>query len=113
MKKRISILLAAAMMLSVLTACGAKTESGSTGEAKTFAPSTEVNWIVTSMLLSYVLSPIFEGNMRKAFIISGGNPMVFFADPVSAAFMGITILLVCSPMFKKIIRKAKGNKAKA
>ena len=64
---------------------------------------------VTSMLLSYVLSPIFEGNMRKAFIISGGNPMVFFGDPVSAAFMTITILLVCSPLFKKIIRKAKAK----
>lgn len=68
---------------------------------------------VTSMLLSYVLSPIFEGNMRKAFIISGGNPMIFFSEPVACAFMVITILLVCSPMFKKIYRKAKANKTAA
>ena len=51
--------------------------------------------------------------MRKAFIISGGNPMIFFTDPVACAFMVITILLVCSPLFKKIYRTAKGNKAKA
>lgn len=67
---------------------------------------------VSSMLLAYVLSPIFEGNMRKAFIISGGSPAIFFTEPVACAFMVITILLVCSPMFKKIIRAAKAKKAK-
>ena len=68
---------------------------------------------VTSMLLAYVLSPIFEGNMRKAFIISGGSVNIFFTEPVACAFMVITILLVCSPLFKKIIRKAKASKVKA
>lgn len=67
---------------------------------------------VTSMLLAYVLSPIFEGNLRKAFIISGGSPAIFFTEPVACAFMVVTILLVMSPMFKKIIRAVKGNKTK-
>jgi len=49
MKKLFSLVLASAMMLS-LVACGSSSSgSGATsGEAKTFAPSTEVNWIVTS-----------------------------------------------------------------
>ena len=33
MKKRISVLLAAAMMLTMLTACGSKPEAGTSGEA--------------------------------------------------------------------------------
>ena len=66
---------------------------------------------VTSMLLSYVLAPIFEGNMRKAFIISGGSPMIFFTQPVACAFMVITILVVCFPMVKSIM--AKGSKTAA
>ena len=77
MKKRISVLLAAAMMLSVLTACGGKTESGSTGEAKTFAPSTEVNWIVTSKagggsdIYTRMISDIMttEGFVSQTFVV--------------------------------------------
>ena len=65
---------------------------------------------VSSMLLAYVLSPIFEGNMRKAFIISGGSPAIFFTEPVACAFMVITILLICSPMIKKVVRGAKAKK---
>ena len=68
---------------------------------------------VTSMLLAYVLAPIFEGNLRKAFIISGGSPAIFFTEPVACAFMVITILLVMSPVFKKIFRAIKGKKVKA
>ena len=67
---------------------------------------------VTSMLLAYVLAPIFEGNMRKAFIISGGSPAIFFTEPVACAFMVITILLVMSPFFKKIFRAIKEKKVK-
>ena len=79
MKKRISILLAAAMMLSVLTACGAKTESGSasTGEAKTFVPTEEVNWIVTSKagggsdIYTRMISDIMktEGFVNQTFVV--------------------------------------------
>ena len=65
---------------------------------------------VSSMLLAYVLSPIFEGNMRKAFIISGGSPAIFFTEPVACAFMVITILLICSPMIKKVVRNSKAKK---
>ena len=79
MKKRISVLLAAAMMLSVLTACGGKTESGSasTGEAKTFAPTKEVNWIVTSKagggsdIYTRMISDIMttEGYVSQTFVV--------------------------------------------
>lgn len=48
MKKLFSLVLASAMMLT-LVACGSSSSGSATsGEAKTFAPSTEVNWIVTS-----------------------------------------------------------------
>ena len=77
MKTRISILLAAAMMLSVLTACGAKTESGSGDEGKTFAPTKEVNWIVTSKagggsdIYTRMISDIMtsEGYVSQTFVV--------------------------------------------
>ena len=65
---------------------------------------------VTSMLLAYVLSPIFEGNLRKAFIISGGSPAIFFTEPVACAFMVLTIFMVSFPTMKKFYRAAKAKK---
>ena len=67
---------------------------------------------VTSMLLAYVLSPIFEGNLRKAFIISGGSPAIFFNEPVACAFMVLTIFMVSFPTMKKFYRAAKAKKEK-
>ena len=77
MKKRFSLLLAAAMMLSLLTACGGS-EGGSTeGEAKTFTPSEEVNWIVTSKagggsdIYTRMISDIMttEGYVTQTFVV--------------------------------------------
>lgn len=46
MKKFVSLLIVAVMVMSIMAACGG---SGSTsGDGKAFTPSTEINWIVTS-----------------------------------------------------------------
>lgn len=71
---------------------------------------------IAPMLLTFVLSPIFESNLRKAFIISGGSVGIFVdykEHPLSLAFLLITLAFVCSPIIKLILRKAKGEKAKA
>lgn len=66
---------------------------------------------IAPMLLTFVLSPIFESNLRKAFIISGGSVSIFVEKPLSCAFLLITLCLVLSPVVKKFLRRAKDSKA--
>ena len=66
---------------------------------------------LSPMLLSFVLAPIFEENMRKAFIISSGSISIFFTKPISLAFLLITFALMLSPIVKKILAKSKAGKA--
>lgn len=66
---------------------------------------------VAPMLLTFVLSPIFESNMRRSFIASGGSLSIFAGSTLSTVFLVITLLLVCSPILQKIIAKARDPKA--
>lgn len=56
------------------------------------------------MMLGYVLGPMMEENLRRAMLISRGNPMVFLERPISLAFViaSVLILVVMSlPALKK------------
>ena len=64
---------------------------------------------VAPMLLTFVLSPIFESNMRRSFIASGGSLGIFVASPLSTAFLVITLLLICSPAIKAAVRKVRNK----
>ena len=59
------------------------------------------------MLLSFVLAPLLEDNLRKAFVISGGSvAKVFFNGPIS---IGLTIAfcaIVSAPIIRLILKKA-------
>jgi TctA family transporter len=46
------------------------------------------------MLLGFVLGPLMEENLRRAMLISRGDPTVFVTRPISLAFMIATVLIV-------------------
>src|SRR5262245_3009284 len=46
------------------------------------------------MLLGFVLGPVMEENLRRALLISRGDPTVFFTRPISLGFMIATALIV-------------------
>jgi putative tricarboxylic transport membrane protein len=46
------------------------------------------------LILAFVLGPLMEENLRRALLISRGDPSVFFTRPISAAFLGLTVLLL-------------------
>jgi TctA family transporter len=46
------------------------------------------------LLLGYVLGPLLEENLRRALLISRGDPTVFFTRPISLAFMIATVLIL-------------------
>ena len=45
-------------------------------------------------LLGFVLGPLMEENLRRALLISRGDPTVFFTRPISLGFMIATALIV-------------------
>jgi len=44
------------------------------------------------LLISFILSPIFEQAMRQALVISHGSPMVFFRHPIALVFVILTLI---------------------
>jgi TctA family transporter len=46
------------------------------------------------LLLGYVLGPLLEENLRRALLISRGDPAVFFTRPISLVFMIATLLIL-------------------
>src|SRR5437899_3934098 len=47
------------------------------------------------LILGFILGPLMEENLRRAMLLSRGDPTVFLTKPISAAFIiAATILLV-------------------
>jgi TctA family transporter len=46
------------------------------------------------LILGYVLGPLLEENVRRALLISRGDPGVFLTRPISLAFMIATVLIL-------------------
>jgi TctA family transporter len=46
------------------------------------------------MVLGYILGPMMEENLRRAMMISFGDPMVLVTRPISAAFLAAAVVLL-------------------
>jgi TctA family transporter len=56
-------------------------------------------WVVLEchpapLLLGFVLGPLMEENLRRAMLISRGDPTVFVTRPISLAFVIVTVLIL-------------------
>lgn len=49
------------------------------------------------LVLAFVLGPLFEQAVRRALVISQGNPQIFITRPWSVAFLVLTLLMVVGP----------------
>ncbi len=59
------------------------------------------------MLLAFVLAPLLEDNMRKAFVISGGDiSSVFFNSAIATVLTIVFILIAATPIVRAILTKA-------
>uniref|UniRef100_UPI0040576B89 tripartite tricarboxylate transporter permease n=1 Tax=Agathobacter sp. TaxID=2021311 RepID=UPI0040576B89 len=65
------------------------------------------NFPAAPMLLSFVLAPLLEDNMRKAFIISGGSISIFFTRPITLVLMIIFLGIVLFSLLKPVLTKKK------
>jgi TctA family transporter len=46
------------------------------------------------LILAFVLGPLMEENLRRALLISRGDPTVFFTRPISLGFLIATVALL-------------------
>jgi putative tricarboxylic transport membrane protein len=56
------------------------------------------------LLLGFVLGPMMEENLRRALLLSRGDPTVFFTRPISAVMLSIAavlLLIIVAPSIRK------------
>jgi len=61
------------------------------------------------LLLGFVLGPLLEENLRRAMLLSRGDPTVFFTRPISLTMLllaGFLLLLIVAPQFRKTREEA-------
>ena len=58
------------------------------------------------LILAFVLGPLMEENLRRALLISRGDPTVFFTRPISAGFL-IAAMLLLAVMLLPAVRKKR------
>ena len=57
------------------------------------------------LLLGFVLGPMMEENLRRALLLSRGDPGVFFTRPISATLLVISILLLILMLSPALAKK--------
>ena len=57
------------------------------------------------LLLGFVLGPMMEENLRRALLLSRGDPAVFFTRPISATLLAIALLLLIIVISPAVSRK--------
>ncbi len=57
------------------------------------------------LLLGFILGPLMEENLRRAMLLSRGDPIVFFTKPISAGFLVASILLLIILLLPNIRKK--------
>ena len=62
------------------------------------------------IVLAFVLGPIFELKARQALEISNCNLLIFVQKPISAVFLGITLILCLAPVVMNVRKKIKAKK---
>ncbi|HEY5897649.1 MAG TPA: tripartite tricarboxylate transporter permease [Burkholderiales bacterium] len=57
------------------------------------------------MILGFILGPLMEENLRRAMLLSRGDPTVFFTKPISAGFMIASVILLAIVALPAIRKK--------
>jgi putative tricarboxylic transport membrane protein len=57
------------------------------------------------MLLGFVLGPMLEENLRRALVVSRGDPSVFVTRPISLVFVVVTVLILVAAAAPTVRRR--------
>jgi TctA family transporter len=59
------------------------------------------------LILGFILGPLMEQYLKRALVISGGDPTVFIERPISAGLLIVTVLLLALTIYGSARRKRK------
>ncbi|MBP7002363.1 tripartite tricarboxylate transporter permease [Amaricoccus sp.] len=57
------------------------------------------------LLLGFVLGPLLEEHLRRAMIISRGDPMIFVERPISATLLGLAVVAIVISVLPSVRKK--------
>ena len=63
------------------------------------------------MLLGIVLGVMMEDNLKRAMLLSRGDPMVFLERPICAALLALSVLVLLAPLAVRLMRRARRRAA--
>jgi TctA family transporter len=61
------------------------------------------------LIIGMILGPILEENLRRAMLLSQGDPTVFVTRPISATFLVLTVVLVVTSVLPAMRRSASAQ----
>jgi TctA family transporter len=61
------------------------------------------------MLLGIVLGVMMEDNLKRAMLLSRGDPMIFFERPISAVLLGLSFMVIVVPPMVSAVRRRLGG----
>lgn len=57
---------------------------------------------LSPIVLAFILGPLAETNMRRALMISKGNPAIFFSRPITVALLAVAVFSIVVPLIRNI-----------
>jgi TctA family transporter len=57
------------------------------------------------MLLAFILGPLMEEYLRRAMLLSRGNPMVFITRPISATLLALGLVAIIAASLPALVKK--------
>lgn len=63
------------------------------------------NFEPAPLVLAMILGPQLEGSLRRSLIYSRGDLRVFFERPIAATLMALALLMLLSPVFRRMLNR--------
>jgi putative tricarboxylic transport membrane protein len=67
----------------------------------------KLDYPIAPMVLALVLGDMAESALRQSLIMSQGSPLIFFASPISATLVIVSLWLLCWPVVQPLLRRLR------
>ena len=69
-----------------------------------------LDYPLAPMLLGFIVGGMLEDNLRRALLIWDGSYDFLWQRPITAIIMMVTVIVLLTPMFSEIFKRASGNR---